>query len=110
MNARIPAYELRPGGCSVVVLGADLAGAFRAASHGARVALLEPGEFGGTCVNFCCVPKKACGWPRNCPQRIVTWPRDSDSTCRRRSSTGPIHRPPPAIHRWHPRQLSQATG
>ncbi|MEE7548057.1 glutathione-disulfide reductase, partial [Xanthomonas sp. Kuri4-1] len=30
-----------------------------AAQHGARVALLEPGELGGTCVNIGCVPKKA---------------------------------------------------
>lgn len=36
-----------------------LAGAFRAAAHGARVAVLEPGELGGTCVNVGCVPKKA---------------------------------------------------
>ncbi|WP_132999291.1 glutathione-disulfide reductase [Luteimonas arsenica] len=36
-----------------------LAAAFRAAGHGARVALLEPGELGGTCVNVGCVPKKA---------------------------------------------------
>lgn len=35
-----------------------LAGAFRAAAHGARVALLEPGELGGTCVNVGCVPSK----------------------------------------------------
>jgi glutathione reductase (NADPH) len=46
----------------VVVLGGGsggLAAAFRAAAHGARVALLEPGELGGTCVNVGCVPKKA---------------------------------------------------
>jgi len=46
----------------LVVIGGGsggLAGAFRAAAHGARVALLEPGEFGGTCVNLGCVPKKA---------------------------------------------------
>ncbi|HET8818792.1 MAG TPA: glutathione-disulfide reductase [Xanthomonadaceae bacterium] len=36
-----------------------LAGAFRAAGLGARVALLEPGDLGGTCVNAGCVPKKA---------------------------------------------------
>ncbi|MFP7722744.1 glutathione-disulfide reductase [Lysobacter sp. A3-1-A15] len=36
-----------------------LAGAFRAAEHGARVALLEPAQLGGTCVNAGCVPKKA---------------------------------------------------
>ncbi|MGH8077374.1 MAG: glutathione-disulfide reductase [Lysobacter sp.] len=36
-----------------------LAGAFRAAEHGARVALLEPALLGGTCVNVGCVPKKA---------------------------------------------------
>ena len=36
-----------------------LAGAFRAAGHGARVAMLEPGALGGTCVNAGCVPKKA---------------------------------------------------
>lgn len=46
----------------LIVLGGGsggLAGAFRAAEHGARVALLEPGELGGTCVNAGCVPKKA---------------------------------------------------
>jgi glutathione reductase (NADPH) len=46
----------------LVVIGggsAGLAGALRAAAHGARVVLLEPHEFGGTCVNRGCVPKKA---------------------------------------------------
>lgn len=46
----------------LIVLGAGsggLATAFRAASHGAKVALLEPGALGGTCVNVGCVPKKA---------------------------------------------------
>ena len=45
----------------VVVGGGSggLAAAFRAASHGARVALLEPSALGGTCVNAGCVPKKA---------------------------------------------------
>ena len=45
----------------VVVGGGSggLAGAFRAAEHGARVALLEPAALGGTCVNAGCVPKKA---------------------------------------------------
>lgn len=46
----------------LIVLGAGsggLAGALRAAAHGAKVALLEPGPLGGTCVNAGCVPKKA---------------------------------------------------
>lgn len=46
----------------VLVIGGGsggLAAAFRAAQHGARVALMEPGELGGTCVNIGCVPKKA---------------------------------------------------
>lgn len=46
----------------LIVLGAGsggLAAAFRAASYGARVALLEPAAIGGTCVNVGCVPKKA---------------------------------------------------
>ncbi|RAO75397.1 glutathione-disulfide reductase [Dyella jiangningensis] len=46
----------------LIVLGGGsggLAAAFRAARHGARVALLEPGALGGTCVNVGCVPKKA---------------------------------------------------
>ena len=49
-------------GFDLVVIGGGsggLAAAFRAAGHGARVALLEPGELGGTCVNVGCVPKKA---------------------------------------------------
>jgi len=46
----------------LIVIGGGsggLAGAFRAAAHGARVALLEPAALGGTCVNAGCVPKKA---------------------------------------------------
>jgi glutathione reductase (NADPH) len=35
-----------------------IASARRAAQHGARVALAEPGRLGGTCVNLGCVPKK----------------------------------------------------
>jgi glutathione reductase (NADPH) len=46
----------------LIVLGAGsggLAAAFRASTHGARVALLAEGPLGGTCVNVGCVPKKA---------------------------------------------------
>ena len=46
----------------LIVLGGGsggLAAAFRAAQHGKRVALMEPGALGGTCVNIGCVPKKA---------------------------------------------------
>jgi glycine/D-amino acid oxidase-like deaminating enzyme len=46
----------------LIVLGAGsggLASALRAAQHGARVALLDPGALGGTCVHRGCVPKKA---------------------------------------------------
>jgi glutathione reductase (NADPH) len=46
----------------LIVIGGGsggLAGAFRAARYGARVALLEPHALGGTCVNVGCVPKKA---------------------------------------------------
>ncbi len=46
----------------LIVIGGGsggLAGAFRAAAHGAKVALLEPELLGGTCVNVGCVPKKA---------------------------------------------------
>ncbi|MGH8033213.1 MAG: glutathione-disulfide reductase [Luteimonas sp.] len=46
----------------LIVIGGGsggLAAAFRASEHGARVAMLEPGELGGTCVNVGCVPKKA---------------------------------------------------
>lgn len=44
-----------------LVLGggsAGVASARRAAAHGARVALVESGRLGGTCVNVGCVPKK----------------------------------------------------
>lgn len=46
----------------LIVIGGGsggLAAAIRASKHGARVALLEPKELGGTCVNVGCVPKKA---------------------------------------------------
>ena len=56
MTANPPAYDY-----DLAVIGGGsggLAGAFRAAAHGAKVVLLEPGEFGGTCVNVGCVPSK----------------------------------------------------
>lgn len=46
----------------LIVIGGGsggLATAIRAGKHGARVALVEPVELGGTCVNAGCVPKKA---------------------------------------------------
>ncbi|KJV27795.1 glutathione-disulfide reductase [Luteibacter yeojuensis] len=46
----------------LIVIGGGsggLASAIRAAKHGAKVALVEPKELGGTCVNVGCVPKKA---------------------------------------------------
>ena len=49
-------------GHDLIILGAGSAGlatAFRAVQHGARVALLDPGALGGTCVHRGCVPKKA---------------------------------------------------
>jgi len=49
------------GPWDLVVIGGGsggLAAAQRAADHGARVALVESGRLGGTCVNVGCVPKK----------------------------------------------------
>ena len=57
----------------LIVLGGGsggLAAAFRGAEHGARVAVLEPGELGGTCVNLGCVPKKAMWLAAELAQRI----------------------------------------
>lgn len=57
----------------LIVLGggsAGLAGAIRAAQYGKRVALLEPGELGGTCVNVGCVPKKAMWLAADLHERI----------------------------------------
>ncbi len=57
----------------VVVLGGGsggLAAAFRAAGHGARVAMLEPAPLGGTCVNVGCVPKKAMWLAADLAERI----------------------------------------
>ncbi len=45
----------------LIVIGGGsggIAAARRAAAHGARVALVEPRNLGGTCVNVGCVPKK----------------------------------------------------
>ena len=68
MNADASTYDY-----DLAVIGGGsggLAGAFRAAAHGARVVLLEPGEFGGTCVNVGCVPKKAMWLAAELAQRI----------------------------------------
>lgn len=51
---------MKPG-YDLLVLGGGsggIAAARRAAQHGARVALIEAGRLGGTCVNVGCVPKK----------------------------------------------------
>jgi glutathione reductase (NADPH) len=50
-NARFDLFVIGGG-------SGGLAAAQRAADHGARVALAEPGPLGGTCVNVGCVPKK----------------------------------------------------
>ena len=45
----------------VIAIGAGSGGlsvAERAASYGAKCAVIEAGELGGTCVNVGCVPKK----------------------------------------------------
>ena len=58
----------------LIVIGGGsggLAGAFRAAHHGARVALLEPDPLGGTCVNVGCVPKKAMWLAADLSQKIA---------------------------------------
>lgn len=50
-----------PGLLDYLVIGGGsggIASARRAASYGARVALIESGRLGGTCVNVGCVPKK----------------------------------------------------
>lgn len=47
--------------CDLIVIGGGsggLAAAQRAAEYGARVAVVEAGRLGGTCVNVGCVPKK----------------------------------------------------
>lgn len=47
---------------NVIVIGGGPAGyvaAIRAAQHGAKVAIVEKGEFGGTCLNVGCIPTKA---------------------------------------------------
>ena len=47
---------------NVIVIGGGPAGyvaAIRAAQHGAKVAIVEKKEFGGTCLNLGCIPTKA---------------------------------------------------
>ncbi len=61
------------GSYDVVVMGGGsggLAAAFRAAAHGAKVAMLEPAPLGGTCVNVGCVPKKAMWLAADLAERI----------------------------------------
>jgi len=76
-------------GFDFLVLGGGsggLAAAKRAADLGARVALIEPAELGGTCVHRGCVPKKSCGmrskWPITCAMPA--------------STAGPSHPTPPS--------------
>ncbi len=48
----------------LISIGAGSGGlsiAERAASYGAKTAVIEANELGGTCVNVGCVPKKSCG-------------------------------------------------
>lgn len=52
-----------------------IATAARAAMHGAKVALAEPRELGGTCVNRGCVPKKAMWYGAEIAQ-MIRWAPD----------------------------------
>jgi glutathione reductase (NADPH) len=57
-----------------IVIGAGSGGlgsAFRAARHGARVALIERDRVGGTCVNVGCVPKKAMWYLAEAAEQIA---------------------------------------
>ena len=57
----------------LVVIGAGSGGvraARMAASHGARVAIIEERFFGGTCVNVGCVPKKLFSYGSHFPQEF----------------------------------------
>ncbi len=61
-----------------VVIGAGsggLASARRAARHGARVALVEAGPLGGTCVNVGCVPKKVMWNAAECAEWLADAPK-----------------------------------
>lgn len=65
---------MKPQAFDLIVIGGGsggLAGAFRAAAYGAKVALLEPNALGGTCVNVGCVPKKAMWLAAELSQRIA---------------------------------------
>jgi len=58
----------------LVVIGAGSGGvraARMAASHGARVAIIEERFFGGTCVNVGCVPKKLFSYGSHFPQEFA---------------------------------------
>ncbi|MDX2055406.1 MAG: glutathione-disulfide reductase [Polyangiaceae bacterium] len=57
-----------------VVIGGGsggIASARRAAKYGARVALIDPGPLGGTCVNAGCVPKKIMFNAAECAEQIA---------------------------------------
>ena len=54
-------FTVSQAAVDLVVIGGGsggLACAQRAAHHGARAVVIEPGRLGGTCVNVGCVPKK----------------------------------------------------
>ena len=51
-----------------------IACARRAASYGAKTALIEGGAIGGTCVNVGCVPKAPMGRPAGQNAKKLQWP------------------------------------
>ena len=61
MRRRAGALAMQDTSFDYLVIGGGsggIASARRAAAHGARVAVIERGRLGGTCVNVGCVPKK----------------------------------------------------
>ncbi len=92
----------------LIVIGAGSGGvraARVAADLGARVAIIEQGPLGGTCVNLGCIPKKlfvhgahfadefedAAGFGWQLPERSFNWPRLRDNTAKEISRLNGIY-------------------
>lgn len=87
-----------------------IASANRAAMYGAKVALIEAKDLGGTCVNVGCVPKKVMWHGAQIAEAMHLYAEDYGFDVDVKTSTGKAGGKPSSLHWPHPSILRSCSG